>query len=378
MSETVTTEGGSEVTFVQGQAVHQTTEGEAPEGDHGDEVAAAKAAVKKALQEEGKKAAKETKEALEKDPLVPRGQDGKFLSKAKPEDDSEPEVPAKPTPKPKTEADEDTSALKSALAQRKEMAKAKAEAQQELNKAREEARQMYQQLQQERTQLQQERQRLEILKTDPVRAIRENGWNPEDFILDIANDGTPEGQLRRQQRELQQQLKELNNWKQQQAEERQRQAQEYEVRQRQAYRQQVEREFLKTALDESKHPHLYDMYQGSERSLLAEGDMIAEEYRKATGEEATFQDIAEYLEERAAKWYKKVSGRHASVVPSGQQVVPVASPPPGVSGKRTLSPASSGERRTLGNTLKDLDGDERLEAAREAVRAALAATHERT
>ena len=46
---------GGEVTFVNGQAVEQTTEGESHEGtERGDEREAAKAAVKKALEEDAK------------------------------------------------------------------------------------------------------------------------------------------------------------------------------------------------------------------------------------------------------------------------------------------------------------------------------------
>ncbi len=382
--EVVDSGESGEVTFVNGQAVEQTTSGHEPDGDHGDELAAAKAAVKKAmeedLKEEGKKAAKEAKQAREKDPLVPRdrGPDGKFLT-------------ADPVEKDKTEAvkrlkepevDEDASALRKALAERKEQAKYKAEANAQLERDRQEARQIYQQLQRERQEIAAEKERLALLRKDPVRAIRENGWDkPEDFILDIAQDGTPEGQARRQQRALEAQIKELHDWKAEQARQVETQRQEAEVAQRRNFRQNVEREFLNAA---SKHEALVSMYKGHEVGLIAEADVVAEQYRNVTGKEASFSEIAEYLAERTERWYKSRS--QASSVPNGtpdqagNQMAPATQGRPtqgSATGKRTLSPAGSSERRSLGNSYADLDGDERREAAMAAVRSAFHHSGER-
>jgi hypothetical protein len=366
-----TGEDGGDVTFVGGKAVEQETSGETPDGDHGDELAAAKAAVKKALEEEGRTAAKEAKAHREKDPLIPRdrGPDGKFLT-------------ADPVEKEKAEAvkklvapedDADASSLRKALAERKAAAQYKAEANAELERQRTEVRQFYAQLEREKAQVAAERQKLEILRKDPIRAIRENGWDPEEFILDIASDGTPEGQAKRQQRELQAQLKEIHDWKRQMAEDAQRQAQEAEHEQKRNFRQQVETAFLRTAMAEERHPHLTTFYKGHEVGLLAEADVVAEQYRHVTGKEATFGEIAEYLEERAAKWYKSMNGRTQAVPPVTQGRPTQGS----ATGKKSLSPAGSSERRTLGTNLADLDGDDRLEAARVAVRAAIHASGER-
>ncbi len=362
-------EGGGEVTYVGGKAVEQTTSGETPDGDHGDELAAAKAAVKIALQQEGKNAAKEAKEARAKDPLIPRdrGPDGKFL----------PTEAEAAEARKAAEPDADASALRKALQERKETVRFKEEAKAEVEKMREETRQFYRQLQAEKQQMAAERQKFELLRKDPIRAIRENGWDPEEFILDIANDGTPEGQARRQQRELQSQLKEIQDWKRQQAEAAETQRREQEHHQRKNFRQQVEREFLGTAFQKTQdgnaaNPHLASFYKGHEVGLLAEADVVAEQYRNATGKEASFSEITEYLEERAARWYKSMSGAQAA--PSVSQGRPT---PGSATGKRSLSPNGSSERRSLGNTLKDLDGDERLEAAKIAVRAAINASGER-
>ena len=79
-------------------------------------------------------------------------------------------------------------------------------------------------------------------------------------------------------------------------------------------------------------------------------------------------EIAEYLEERAAMWYKSLSA------PQEGASVTKGKPTQGVAGRKSLSPQGSSERRSLGTSLADLDGDERREAAMEAVRSALHAT----
>jgi hypothetical protein len=388
-------EAGGEVTYVGGRAVEQATKGETHEGtDHGDELAAAKAAVKAALEEEGKKAAKEAKDALDKDPVQKAARDasGKFKSDKDPAEAELEEAKAKlakemkdaepkPEPKPKkAEEDEDASALKKALQERKEAARFKAEAAAEVEKARQEARQFYQQLQREKAELEAERQRIQMLRKDPIRAIKENGWDPEEFILDIANDGTPEGQQRRAARELQAQVAELAAWKREQAEQAQKQAVQAKEREKAQFRLNVEKQFLAAAAERTaegthKHAHIVSMYKDDPAALIVQADLVAERYRAATGQEASFQEIAEYLEERAAKWYKSMS---SGSVPQVGTPVTQGKPTPGsATGKRSLSPNGSSERRSLGVNLADLDGDERRAAAMDAVRAALHASGER-
>ncbi len=376
-------ESGGEVTFVGGRAVEQTTAGDTPDGDHGDELAAAKAAVKKALHEdlkaEGKTAAKEAKEAREKDPLIPRdrGPDGKFLT-TETTADVERDEAVKKLKEEAAKPDEDASALRKALQERREAVKYKAEANAELEKMRNETRQFYQQLQREKQELALEKEKMAMFRRDPIRAIKENGWNdPEAFIMDIAQDGTPEGQAKRAHRELQQQIKELHDWKAQQAAQAEEQANQRKTHEARQYRQNVERQFLNEA---SKHEHLVSLYKGHEVGLIAEADVVAEQYRNMTGKEATFAEIAEYLEERTAKWYKSRSGAQNSAQGATQVAAPVQSGRPtqgSATGKKSLSPAGSSERRSLGTALADLDGDERLEAARIAVKSAIHASGER-
>jgi len=238
-------DNGESVTYSGGRAVEQQTAGEEPGGEHGDELAAAKAAVKKALdddaKEEGKKAAAESKAARAKDPLVPRerGPDGKFLS-----DDESAATPGKPRVAASQEpVDEDASTLRKLMSERKASAQYKATANAELEQMRQETRNFYAELQREKAQVEAERAKFAQFRKDPIRAIRENGWtNPEEFIMDIAQDGTPEGQAKRAQRELIERLERAENWQKQQVEDAQQQRLAQEQQQRKGFRESVERD----------------------------------------------------------------------------------------------------------------------------------------
>jgi hypothetical protein len=342
-----------DVSFVGGRAVEQQTSGETPDGAHGDELVAAKAAVKAAL-------------AGAKTTYAPAETDGTSESTVSMED---------------SDADADRTALQRALKERKELAKYKSYAAKELESSRDEARKVYQELQREKQELANERKRMELLRKDPIRAIKENGWDAESFILDIASDGTPEGNAKRQQKELIERLERTEAWQKQQSELLRAQQESAQQQERAKFRQDVERQFLATAgarAEDGSHKnvHLVSMYKDDPSALIVQADLVANRYREATGEEASFADITEYLEEQASRWYKSIS--KAKTVPQSGAVVTKGSPPQaGLAGKKSLSPDGSSERRTLGVTTADLDGEERREAAMAAVRAALHASGQR-
>lgn len=378
------------VTFVNGHAESQTTEGEGS-GIAGDEREAAVAAVKAALKDEAKKAgesaAKEAKKSDDQDPLRPRESterdaSGKFVKTGK-----EPGEPGAKTVVAKDDSDDDAVSLKRALTERKTLAAAKATQQAEYQRQAAQLQNFQRQLQAQQAEIERDKARLAQLRKDPIRAIRENGWDPEAFILDIARDGTPEGQAAREARELREQLQEMRDWKAAQEKART-DAEEANRSQRQnQHRATVEQSFVAHALDEASYPHIASFYKGHEASLVAEGDSVADQYRAATeirdpntgrliqaGKEATAKDIAEYLEERHANWYKSRSGTQSSGQTAKQTsaaVVTKGRPTQGSATGRTLSPEDTSERRSLGTSFKDLDGDERLAAAREAVGAAM-------
>jgi hypothetical protein len=107
--------------------------------------------------------------------------------------------------------------------------------------------------------------------------------------------------------------------------------------------------------------------------LVAAGDLTAYEFRELAGREGSLDEILDYLEddlaERANSWYVKKSGTKGSVSPE-------AKPGKGSKGK-SLTPEAASERRSLGRKeLRDLDDDERILAARQAVGVALDDTDE--
>ncbi len=366
------------VTFVQGRAESQQTEGEGS-GMPTDEREAAVAAVKAALKGEAKKAgedaAKEASRADEQEPLRPRtsterDENGKFIKSGKEEAQA----------KPKSEEDaDDGESLKRVLKERKQMAAQKQAIQQENQKVQNQLLAFQRQLQQQQQELERDRERLALLRKDPARAIRENGWDPENFILDLAQEGTPEGKAARERREWAEQMKEMRDWKAEQERKRQEYAENQKIQARQQHRSSVENKFVSLAMDAEKHPNLASFYDGHTAGivgLIAEGDAVADQYRELTGKEATVDEIVEYLEERKANWYKSRSGAGSTGSQQAQATVTKGRPTPGSATGRTLSSEDSSERRSLGKSFSDLDGDERLAAAREAVGAALRSSGE--
>lgn len=372
-----------QVTFVAGKAVSQ---------DEGldsnletDEREAAKAAVRKAIQEAGESSAADAKSDRAKDPFKPavgspeRGPDGKFLPKDEKPAPKSDGKPGKSDEEP--DLDPTKASVKELLKARERVAQLKKSATDEISQERarfEQERQAFQremaQLRAEAQQLARERQAIHALKNDPARAIRELGLNPEEYILQLAQEGTPEGQAARKQREIDAQLAEIKAWREAQQKQAEQAAYQAQVQQIAQFREQAVQQFTALGTNEEKYPHTATFFKGNERALVAWGDMAAEEYRHLSGgKEGSYEDILDYIEdqlaERANSWYTKRGTQ--KVEPSQPKVQPAKSK--GVS----LSPDMSGERRALEpKNLQDLDGDERLAAAKEAVAIALAASRQ--
>lgn len=323
-----------------------------PEGDE-DEVVGKSPVTKKPA-----KTADETPE---------RGPDGKFLPKSPKgdEDDQDSESDSEPD-----------NSLKKLLKHREQAAAPKKEVQDRYAKERAEIeaqtrkiQETWQQLQAEQARIKKEAERFERLRKDPAAAIREVGWEPEQFIVDLARDGTPEGAMARQQRELQMQLQEMKQWKEEQLRAQQEHAQRQQWEQQVSYRQHIEKTFLEDATHEERRPHTAALYKGREHALLAYADKIAAEYRELSGgKEASLKEVADFIEEELAErlngWYVKKSGTKVAATDT-------AKPGKGSKGK-SLTPEASSERRSLGRKgLKDLDEEERIAAARASVAAAL-------
>lgn len=402
------------VTFVGGKAIEQS-EG-LDSNLEADEREAAKAAVREAIEKAGKDAAETTKKKTKENPSADpfkapgakkdsddkdtateqrgskedvsgptRGPDGKFLprngpkvggSKADSVEDGGGDEAGEELPEDLSKA-----SVKQLLKAREKVAALKKEAhtisqqQQEFMRQQAELQRQQADFYRQQAELQRQAQHLQALRKDPGRAIRELGYDPEQFILDLAQDGTPEGQARKQQQELQRQIQEMQDWKASLA----RQQQEYQQRQQMEqvvnYRASQVRSFLDTGMNEEKYPHIATFYKGNERALVSYGDIVAEEYRGlADGKEAGHADILDYIEdqlaERAKHWYTKGNSKDST---SGQKVAQEKTLPK--SKGKSLNPDASGERRSMkAKDLKDLDGEERIEAAKQAVKVALTHT----
>lgn len=378
------------VTYVGGQAVEQDGGSDGPEegSQHADELEAAKAAVRKALAKEaGEDGAKKAKESEAKRQKAIHAKSDREEAEDEVSEPKSEREPAKPEPK-KAEAKEDEAkeidptkaSVKEVLKNRERLAHAKQAQAQELQQQQQYLAQMQAQIQAERRAIEQEKQRLAVLKKDPLKAIAEAGWDPDDLILSLAQEGTPEGKMARMVREQQLQLQQMQQWREEQAKQAQEYARQAEQHQLVQMRQSVEQSFIKGALDESRFPHLADFYKGREHALIAEGDLVAGQFRDVTGREASLEEIADYIEEQLAEranlWYQKKYGSKADPNESRQVAAPETTGKPargGVKGK-ALTGATVSERRALGKDLSDLDGDERLLAAREAVKVAMAAS----
>jgi hypothetical protein len=388
------TEEGPNVTFVGGRAISQTEtlESDRPQ----DELDAAKAAVKKAIKESaekaGKEAAEDAKSDRAKDPYKPagtkkepkedtsdddggpqRGPDGKFLPK-----DGKPK--AEKEDSDEEDFDPASASVKQLLRNREKIAKLKKDTNSEIAKEREALKREAEQIQQrqyefqrQQYELQQERAALAALRKDPARAVREAGWEPEQFILDLAQEGTPEGQAKRQQMELQRRMDAFDAWQRQQEASARKAQEEAHMRAAQDNRKQVVNSFLTMSKNEERYPHINALYGGNEHFLVAAGDLTAEEFRKLSGREGSFEQILDYLEDELAERSKKLYTNRSTVQQEPQGRALQSSKEPSKGKGKSLSPEFSGERRALVQSeLKDLPDDERREAAKQAVKVAVA------
>lgn len=381
------------VTFVGGKAVEQVV----PAGSNvpEDQYADAKAAVKAAMDAAkgiGAEAAKTAKEAGPSDPFRPPG------AKVTPEDEGveadEPEVPDETEEHSSEEegtGQEEQEELDLTKASLKQVLKAREKAAKILKESSKQAGDILSQANSEKEQVQrawaqvteaqeQVRRQLEQIKNfqrDPAAAIKAAGVDPEQFILDLAKEGTPEGRVERENRELKERLAKLEGrWGEEEAKRAEAQKR-YQQQQIMAYRQEATKAFVSTAMNEEKYPLVSTIFKDNPQGLIALGDLTAEEYRNLTQKEGTFEEILDYLEEdfadKAKSWYNKVNGSQGKTANVQKPVVPAKKQQVKSKGK-TLSPDISGERRALQpkKNLKDLDEDERKLVARQAVAAALA------
>lgn len=206
------------------------------------------------------------------------------------------------------------------------------------------------------------------LRQDPARALKAIGIDPEEFILGIAQAGTPESRLAQQLKAQEEKLNEFEKWKLAQAEELQKKQQEQQRAQAQEFRSKVETDFMSMASSDkyTNVKRALEIGLISKKALINDADDLADQYREATkGEEASLEELLEYIDTQFASAIGKLSGT-SQVKRSTEE----GKPSQGASGK-TLSQDDAGERRALSRDLRSADSDERREAAKKAVGAVL-------
>jgi hypothetical protein len=262
-------------------------------------------------------------------------------------------APKEPAKAEAEDPDKLLDSVEKTLAKRRAEAQEKLKLRQEFEKERVKLDSERSQLLQQQKELQEAARYIKQLKDNPAEAIRMLGIEPEDFIADLANAGTPEY---KQKSEMQKYQDELARLKAQlsQREEYERQAQE-QYRQQYAIqaKQTAEHQFLQTALSDD-FPTLGKLFQGHrQKFLLEEANEVAEEYYQATNKVADFRDIAQYLEEQYA-------------MSVGVSKPTQGKPAPGKRGAVTLGSISSERSTGFDPSEDDSDAD--------AVKKAIAAT----
>lgn len=198
-----------------------------------------------------------------------------------------------------------------------------------------------------------ERDRILALKSKPLEAIKELGWDTKQLVNEVVREGTPEWQAqKRYEAQLQEQSEKLAK-----AEEfiKQQQdlAKQNEERQASYARQQTETQFLSLVPETSALRALYD-----EAEIIAKGHAVANAYRNKTGEVASLEELRDYLEEQAALRLSKIRGEQPGKSESAAK--------PKANGPRTLSASSASERRTSPKPIKDMTPSEEYEALKAA------------
>lgn len=341
--------------------------GEAVPGDAGPETPAdtreaAIEAVKEATAPFEESEDEEKPKAKADDAPTERGKDGKFLPK-----DGKPVAKAKPEPKAEEEEVISNSKVAKLLREREE----RNEERQQIRQEREAIAREKAAFEAERAQVAKDREWLANLRKNPKLAVREahkeygEQWSPQDFIMALAQDSTTEGQLQREQMSTKEELanikKMIADYTERETQYREQINQQHQSQQAQA----TEKRFVSTAMNEEKFPHLVDQYEGHEDFLIATAHKVGQDYHARTGEWATDEEIAEYLDGLRKERISKRTSSQSVGSALGK------APPVRAQGSRTISTAGASEKRVVTQSPDgEMTEEERREAAKAAVKQA--------
>lgn len=174
--------------------------------------------------------------------------------------------------------------------------KAREAARQELEAERQKFLKEQSEIERHKSELKKQSEFLEQLRKNPAAAVRAIGMEPEKFIMDLANDGTPESQAEKRFAELAQQQQELRSLIEQAQKAEQEAIQKSQQAAVQAHVRQAEQKFVE--LTQKSFPTLHTRFSDHPDLLVKWGNDVAEYIHAATGKERVpHEDVAEFLQE---------------------------------------------------------------------------------
>ncbi len=210
-----------------------------------------------------------------------------------------------------------------------------------------------------------ERARIEKLKTQPFEAIKELGWNTKDLVDGVTRTSDPvyqaEQRILAQSEELKRRLSELDAREKSRAQQEAEYTQRQEQLRAQTTRDNTEKAFIAAATNDEKYSALNTLY--TPEDILRKAYAIQTEFHQRTGDVASDDDLAEYMELQAKERLEKIRQRMGG---SGN-----ASKVDQAKGPRALSNTVASERRSSPKPANRMSKDERLAQMRHAAEEAM-------
>lgn len=173
------------------------------------------------------------------------------------------------------------------------------------------------------------------LRENPFKFITDHGMDRETLINDVAKEGSPEWQMIKRQEalieDLKKEVKEGRSWREEFEKTQESSRQQARTN---AIRETEKRFAALVSLDTA--PNLAKLYSSDE--IIAKGHTLARRLREETGEEATLEELRDYLEHEAKERMAKIQGAPSS---------PQTSATKQKAGTRTLTGGAQSERRAV-------------------------------
>ncbi len=258
---------------------------------------------------------------------------------------AEPHEAAEPEPR-EVDGEEEESSLAAVVRARKKANEIRRQAEaQRLDLERERMR-----LDLERREIDQLKRAREAMAKDPLAGLRELGVDLRDLTERAALEGTPEAQMRELREALEAQKKELDTYRQTQAQ-----------REMEAQRGKAESEFFALAAKEEEYPYLAARAAVHPELVKSQAYALQEQYYARTGKVPSLQELAEALDYIESESYRHVHerearrGASASRGPGNAPAAGKAAP------SRTLTTSRAGERTKSAPSTLNMNRMERRE-----------------